>query len=1154
MCEILEDDREYERIENPRPPRQQRRGTPREDGQSGDDDEQRRKKAPKPPTPPQPNVTPEEKRKQLRAVITRIVNKIRNGGSICFLHWLVAHKPRQEFVRAVVDKLLGSEWTNAREWTEVHLLADQYLFASHTQEVYLLKLLTYYRRYPDVALACPNTEAELAKSKLHNKVMHAYNGNIDTPNETMGAQRIDTMVDVEQTPLVVPLMMAQPKTDNCILRNHDFATHLGQIWGLHNQHFNEYFESDRLQFKAQGRDNVVDPTVRDVTFPCSPLLPREFAFMPGSGHLWVYSAQDVTERKKLNAKLTAHNDALHAKEDKEAWNQMTAEDKKKIEDALISAYGDLHVELFAEVKAGEPKRAVHGGAATTRLKVWEVQPMTAQGMRIVPSVRAGLLEEQKQKDVGLTLRKGSVSMDGFANADMLAVENEPSLAGLCMEQFCLRAVLLLEWLSWDMGWECNPQCMLSLFDPWVLAIKQNVERTFNESPVFGEACGGRVAPEFPFGGGTGSLRIHLNLTTVRDNFRAGALFVPNTILEATANPSKTLAVLLMLHCEWPACMLGYDIFSRPNPDQGVAAGAGYANHHVSAASLVHVPGEREVNMIFPSYLSDASGRNQPSTTPRWFFTSGPTATGNLPANTQLNYCGRAGAHDQVVYNLTDFIASWVLDISTDDVMRVLNKINVVMPLEETMAAMRDVANVACYLYPKLTLGKNNEYPTPCRSKDHQFSTHVLMDYTSGSGLSPHWTTKDFPLRETFSSDFIVNAFENMAWNQVILGLAHVDRANYANVPPIRPEYTNKGVFMNNVARSVLFASTWHLMLQWQGATCQTWLTHRVNMNSNWIPSVLPLCYGSVSGTTEDSLAPAGFNYPIIMKALFGLRPTTITWHFIDGSSRPMTVFDRTCFTGELATVYDTNGVEYKGYIPTVITDAWMHLTAYWLPRGWVPFPPPAKVGAPRSIFTMQGITGQYLRFQQIGINYVSSFYVGPMVEYFPPIVIGRELDEERWNKRLYVSSGQRFRIVNVVGANIGDVDQTGKLPWMRINNLREGCGYPPEHLGQSTLCISNYDDQARRTFVLLEKRYGGLINGSSMGSSYVDRAVWLRDGVVISELVPGEIVVNDPWMKHVLNVVQGFRSVSVAEEARPSPAPTAPPAAEQATLPESTPQ
>nr|UUV42573.1 MAG: capsid protein [Palkane toti-like virus] len=741
---------------------------------------------------------------------------------------------------------------------------------------------------------------------------------------------------------------------------------------------------------------------------------------------------------------------------------------------------------------------------------------------------------------------------------MVAVASDVPYTGICLEQPCLRWMLLMEYLTWQLGWECTPQSMLSTFDPNVIPAKQNVVYSSNSSPVFGESCGGVEDPVYPFGGEKGSLRLHLSVISVSEERRASLSFIPNNILDSVDEPSKVLAIMAIGFTEWPFCMMGYNVASRPqNHPETHDDECIYTNHHVSAASLVHVSGMRDANFILPSQIADATGRQQGSNKPRWVLKSGPTGTNALPANTILRYCNRGEVPVDASVPLTDFLLSWLSSITCDDVIRILNKLNEVMPLSKPLAAMRDVVNVSCYMYPKLTLGKRSDYPAPYQGEEGgAFTSRVLLDYTSGSCLSPHPTTGNFPLQQTFTANFIIQAFDAVAYNQVILGLAMPDLPDKVRFEPIFAEMAHKPVLISNLARSVSLSLCWNMMLQWTGASCITWETHRENKNSKWIPTVLPKLFGELTMRTEESLAPAGYVYANLMASMNGLRPTIVTWVFDNGVTRPLSVFDRLCFSPYLASVYDTQGVEYKGYVPLTLSDAWMQLVPRWLPKGWLPYPAPGKNGSPTVSIAVDDKLCWYHIMTIDDEVYDSSLMLRPFMDYYDRGHIPRRRGSERWNARLFLTEDtERARVVNYRGEPIEGIAADGSLPWERINFLREFEAYPTESLGQSTLCIPSYDSSSREVYIVLPRLIAGPINSSAAGQGFANRALFLRFGSTIAEVLPYELKVDDDFTDAVCKNVSGFRIVKSVEKAPESEAaPTPQESAELNSVSGSTPQ
>ncbi|UUV42295.1 MAG: putative capsid protein [Palkane toti-like virus] len=1101
--------------------------------------------------PQKPQKTAEELRQQRAAVVQRLVKKFKAEGSPALHHWLRHHKPSSGLAEEVISKIIGKNWREHREWTEIHWMAHLVLENEYDEEVYFLKLLSYTGQFPTICDSATNQAARLAASKLHNKVMHAYNGNTDQ----MPQQVIDHMQQVNEADEIIKVVMAAPDVTEHVLRDQDFNNHYGMLWGDKNQILHQYFNGDRLLFQEHGSNNVVDRTKRPTPFPCSSLLPREFGHKTYNPARWVWSRIEAETRAGMITRTTAHNTARDEMV-KPDFETRSEEQKAAIKSKLYAGFETVKVSVPRAIEEGSTKYVVHGQNATSRLKVFETQALAVPGVPVVPSVRAGNIEEQKQRDIGLSLKKGCLSLDGFYNPDMVAVATDVPFTGICLEQPCLRWMLLLEFLTWQLGWQCTPQSMLSTFDPNVIPAKINVEYNANSSPVFGEDCGGTRDPVYPFGGEKGTLRVHLAMISVSEEKRASASFVPNNVLDSTEEPSKVLAVMAIGLTEWPFCMLGYNVASRPqNHAEDHNDRCVYANHHVSAASLVHVSGTRDANFILPSQIADVTGKQQGSNKPRWVLKSGPVGTNRLPANTVLRYCNKGEQPVDAYVPLTDFLVSWLSSMTCDDVFRILNKLNEVMPLSKPLAAMRDVVNVSCYMYPKLTLGTRSEYPQPFQTEANgAFTSRVLLDYTSGSCLSPHPTTGNFPLEDTFSGNFIIQAFDMVAYNQVILGLAVPDLPDKMRPEPIFAEIAHKPVLISNLARSVAYSICWNMMLQWFGASSLTWETHRENMNSKWIPTVLPKLYGELTMRTEESLAPAGYVYANLLAALTGLRPTTVTWVFDNGVSRPLSVFDRLCFTPYLATVYDKKGVEFKGYVPLTLSDAWMQLVPRWLPKGWLPYPAPGKNGSPTVSIK---VDGAYCWYHTISIGddvFDSSLQLRPFMDYYDRSEIPRRRGSERWNARLFLTEDtEGARVVDYRGNPIEGIAADGTLPWERINFLRAREAYPTESLGQSTLCIPSYDSKSHEVYIVLPRLVAGPLNATAAGQGFANRALFLRFGTTIAEVLPFELKVVDAFTDAVCKNVSGFRTVKSVEKAPQSEAATTPQAsAELSSVSEST--
>nr|UUV42424.1 MAG: capsid protein [Hameenlinna toti-like virus] len=374
------------------------------------------------------------------------------------------------------------------------------------------------------------------------------------------------------------------------------------------------------------------------------------------------------------------------------------------------------------------------------------------------------------------------------------------------------------------------------------------------------------------------------------------------------------------------------------------------------------------------------------------------------------------------------------------------------------------------------------------------------------------------------------------------------------------ELAHKPVLISNVARSVVLSTCWNIMLQWQGASVKTWRGHKTNKANRWIAQVLPILFGTISLRTEESLAPAGFTYSNLMAFMFGIRPTTVTWEFDTGVIRPVTVFDRLCFSPNLASVYDTEGNEYEGYVPVTLGDAWIQLTAKCLPMGWTAFPSPDRFGAPMAI--PKDSKDYYWHFQvDIDVNgalqqWQGSLERGGQDEYWPANNIERQVGPERWNARMFLTDLRELpRIVGFRGDTAEGTVEDGRLPWIRINFLIGDEAHPIESLGQSTLCVPHYDSKSRRLHVVLPIEEASAVTMSWAGQGWANRAVFMTYYTTIGETRLWETKTVDSFADRVRSVTSGFRIAKLVDEVSTTGgAQTPQPDAEQVSLTESTAQ
>lgn len=1087
----------------------------------------------------EPEKTREMKAAQKRAVLRRIADKLRRDGAQMVDHWLSSHNPTRTFATLVAMEMLGADWQRTRKWTEVHILFDDYLNGLDNRGLYPFRMMVLHPYYRDLCATAPNALALLAESKLHNKRMHAYNGNTETKAPATSMVVVNDFQDIVTATVSSEVMFAKPWVGEHILHDSDFAPSHGELYAIKNPVEGRYDEADRLKFKAQLRTGVGQDVNSVVYYPSSPMLPRNFCHPVYDIDNWTPTPEEAAASATARARAEAHNKARVSVRQPE-FKTLPALEQACVLSQIHPAHRNEPMPTPDLLSVDRTHNTIVGPSATTRLKFWEVESVPVPGHTLIPTDKSVNLSNLMANEVGNTVRFNSQTLQGFQTPDLLALSLQTPYLGLTSETMALKLLLLTQALVWKNRWECLPAMTRTVFDPYAKARREDLTIGINASPVFGENCGGTANPVFPMAGGSGTLRLHTSLNTVPHNARGSAIFIPNNMIDLQMDSGKALAIILMMFTDWPFCMIGYfGTVDHKNTPADHPVALHYRNYYVASPSLVHVAGSRHIDLILPATMVEERGPGARSALPRWQFSSGVQATNTLPPSTPLQYCrlGPNGVIDHYV-RLTDYLVSWIASVTVDEINQVMVAVNNIFPFGTSVATMRDLAISLTYMYPKLILGLQGAYPVPPVVIDGgHFSSKVLMDYTSGSCMSPHQVTGDFPLTQTFSGDAIVKAFDPTAWNKVALGLSKIDEGMIKSLDKLNNEYVHKGVIMRDLARSLMFAATSQFVMAWQGASCKAWETMRSNFMSQWIMHVLPLMVGNPTQRPSLVLAPASFVFSNVMFSMMGRRTTTTVWRFEDGVERPVDLFGRLCYTGSFASVYTTGGNLMSGYCPVIIEDAWYQMLAKWLPMGWLPFAPPSST-LDNKVFTSAKIwpsnnseVCEPFQMTIDGVHYRSAGRATDARETYNPLRIFRWQDEERWNVRLFATSAKVFRLVTVLGRPIDGVVQTGELPWGRRNYLHDGEQMPPEHLGQATMCLPNYDHESSKMFIVLPKDEALAITTTGTGNGFAPRARWIVPGSLLVSMLDIEGKFVDEWSDMINEAMAGFRIVESAKEA-----------------------
>lgn len=219
---------------------------------------------------PAPRTT-EEKKSNMVAVLARLTAGFKKHPSaVC--HWLERQSPKRAFVRQLAAHMLGPHWQEESGWSEVHLLFYCYEMAI-PKPVIVAKLAEFHTGYDTKYFELfTNMEADLVAAKLHNKLMHAYNGNPLSRD----------MADVDKAPKW--LQMLQDSSDSILplMTGTELQARVTNVVGDANPNQTRIFDQDKLRGNLVQDTNAVVLNAA-VPYPSTSIIPRQMFSDRGDG-------------------------------------------------------------------------------------------------------------------------------------------------------------------------------------------------------------------------------------------------------------------------------------------------------------------------------------------------------------------------------------------------------------------------------------------------------------------------------------------------------------------------------------------------------------------------------------------------------------------------------------------------------------------------------------------------------------------------------------------------------------------------------------------------------------------------------------------------------------------------------------------------------
>lgn len=216
-------------------------------------------------------LTRAEIKARVDAVVTRISLKL-SKHPLAAAIWL-KKSPARFLVEMVWKRMLGRQWVDDVKFTEVHLMGFCYINNVPTH-VFVAKAVEYDQKYDEFSHVFANLRADLEAANLHNKLMHATNGNILTQG----------MADIDAAPEWKSVLGAARRI--CPqYSGYEAQAAITNVVGDTNPNQSNLFDQDRLRGNVVGDNNIIASNVVQ-TLPTTNMIPRLFYTVGTDGQEW----------------------------------------------------------------------------------------------------------------------------------------------------------------------------------------------------------------------------------------------------------------------------------------------------------------------------------------------------------------------------------------------------------------------------------------------------------------------------------------------------------------------------------------------------------------------------------------------------------------------------------------------------------------------------------------------------------------------------------------------------------------------------------------------------------------------------------------------------------------------------------------------------
>lgn len=523
-------------------------------------------------------------------------------------------------------------------------------------------------------------------------------------------------------------------------------------------------------------------------------------------------------------------------------------------------------------------------------------------------------------------RADNVALNGFHAFDLAYLGRETAYYGLNTQSAVFKLLLMLETVLWKGNRQTLPLSgEASLYDPVTrLNPAGALAVGYNNSPVFGEDCGGNAAVLPWRGGQTGRISFHLTFETVPEGERELAYVMNASLLLADDSEGLTTFLFAAMWSDYPLVLSTVDI---PTLDSAGANGA--QQRYVPHSAALYVPGQTNLHIVFPrrtavrNPTAQAEANGQVLIRPR----AGLQASANLVAGQLLdvNWVGNPGG--LISYPLSEFAYTWMSSVDSGSLVAFMQRLNDICNITEDIRHGYERLASMAVRYPPMVSQALNLANFPAANSSNGW------EQISPLGVCAPAVPGTWPQATIPRPDFLLGETDSLAWNKVACGLANVvGRPALGSATPSLLGNSLTLYWTKILARQQAVTMNVHI-----GAIGWTTSTWNQAYQNNDLVTIRSLIRGHYTSAVLDGLKPRktsmGPRLASLFTALHGCSPTTD----VNG----LTVFDSIVAPRAVRQTIMALGPEVFLFnvCPVWLPDVWIHQTVRTVPRCFASYPP-----------------------------------------------------------------------------------------------------------------------------------------------------------------------------------------------------------------------